>query len=159
MGTDGGESEDEVRSLPDGAPKREQSGKEAPTGDQLTTTGNQSALDALKRAGPARRTTAVVTIVQPKSGKQQKSSWVWKAMQEFSPPVNGKNVRCAVEVTKKGSRQPCGHLFAYTTSNGTSTMGKHIKSFHPSTYKIIHVPGPGSTEAREERAEAAKGAH
>ena len=68
--------------LSSGAPE-----KDAPAGDQSSPTGNQSAVvSALKRTGSVSTTTAVVTVVQPKAGKQQKSSWVWKAMQEFKPP-------------------------------------------------------------------------
>ena len=59
--------------LPSGAPE-----KEAPAGEQSSPTGNQPAVvSALKRTGSASTTTtAVVTVVQPKAGKQQKSSWV-----------------------------------------------------------------------------------
>ena len=159
MTTDGDERANRDIPLLDGAPEREQSGKEAPAGDHATTTGNQSALGLLRRTGSAPQTSAVVTIVQPKSGKQQRSSWVWQAMQEFSPAVHGKNVRCVVEVTRKGTRQPCGQLFAHRTSNGTSTLAGHIEKLHPSTYSQLHVPGPGSKEARDERAAAAQGTH
>ena len=96
--------------------------------NQSSPTGNQSAVvSALKRTGSTSTTTAVVKVVQPKAGKQQKSSWVWKAMQEFKPPMNGKNVRCVIEVTKKGVRQPCGQMFAHKASNGTSALKAHFR--------------------------------
>ena len=62
-------------------------------------------------------------------------------------PVNGNDVRCVIEVTKKVVWQPCG----------TSTLKAHIPNLHPSTYSKIFVPGPGSNEAREERADAVQG--
>ena len=74
MTTDGDGRANRGIPLLDGAPEREQSGKEAPAGDHATTTGKQSALGLLRRTGSAPQTTAVVIIVQPKSGKQQRSS-------------------------------------------------------------------------------------
>ena len=37
--------------------------------------------------------------------------------------------------------------------------GSHIEKLPPSTYSQLHVPGPGSKEAREERAAAVQGRH
>ena len=61
MTTDGDGRANRGIPLLDGAPEREQSGKEAPAGDHVTTTGNQSALGLLRRTGSAPQTTAVVT--------------------------------------------------------------------------------------------------
>ena len=48
-----------------------------------------------------KRNLATVTIVvAPPTGKRKRSSWVWKVMQQFEPPIRKCSVRCAVEVSK-----------------------------------------------------------
>ena len=84
--------------------------------------------------GHKKRNLATVTIVAPPTGKGKKNSWVWKVMQQFEPPIRKCSVRCSVEVSKYGKRQPCGALFAWSGSTGTSTLASHIKGL-PSRLK------------------------
>ena len=56
--------------------------------------------------GQKKKKLATVTIVAPPTGKRKKNSWVWKVMQQFEPPIRKCSVRCSVEVSKYGKRQP-----------------------------------------------------
>ena len=61
--------------------------------------------DALRsgaRPQQKKRHLATVTIVDPPTGKKKKTSWVWKVMQQFSPPIGKCSVRCTVQVSKRG---------------------------------------------------------
>ena len=69
---------------------------------------------------------AKVTIAAPPTGKRKRNSWVWKVMQQFEPPIRKCSVRCLVEVSKRGRTQPCGALFAWSGSSGTSTLATGI---------------------------------
>ena len=64
------------------------------------------------------------------------------------------SVRCSVEVSKYGKRQPCGALFAWRGSTGTSTLASHIKKAHPSVHSELMVAAASSQESREERKDA-----
>ena len=76
--------------------------------------------------GQKKRNLATVTIVAPPTGKRKKNSWVWKVMQQFEPSIRKCSVRCSGEVSKYGEIQPCGALFAWSGSAGTSTRASHI---------------------------------
>ena len=105
--------------------------------------------------GQKKRNLATVTIVAPPTGKRKKNSWVWKVMQQFEPPIRKCSVRCSVEVSKYGKRQPCGALFAWSGSTRTSTLlASHIKRAHPSVHSELMVAGAFSQESREERKDA-----
>ena len=54
------------------------------------------------------------------------------------------SVRCSVEVSKYGKKQPCGALFAWSDSTGTSTLASHIKMAHPSVHSELMVAGASS---------------
>ena len=97
---------------------------------------------------------ATVTIVAPPTGKRKRNSWVWKVMQQFEPPTRRCSVRCSVEVSKHGKMQPCGALFAWSGSAGTSTLASHIKRAHPSVHSELTVAGASSQESREEGKDA-----
>ena len=101
-----------------------------------------------------KRNLATVTIVAPPTGKRKKNSWVWKVMQQFEPPIRKCSVRCSVEVSKYGKRQPCGALFAWSGSTGTSTLTSHIKRAHPSVHSELMVAGASSQKSKEERKDA-----
>ena len=105
--------------------------------------------------GQKKRNLATVTIVAPPTGKRKRNSWVvWKVMQQFEPPVRKCSVRCSVEVSKYGKMQPCGALFAWSGSTGTSTLASYIKRPHPSVHSELMVAGASSQESREERKDA-----
>ena len=104
--------------------------------------------------GQKKRNLARVTIVAPPTGKRERNSWVWKVMQQFEPPIRKCSVRCPVEVSKYGKMQPCGALFAWSGSTGTSTLVSHIKRAHPSVHSELMVAGASSQESREERKDA-----
>ena len=40
-----------------------------------------------------------VTIVDPPPGERKRNSWVWKVMQQLSPPIGKCSVRCTMEVS------------------------------------------------------------
>ena len=69
-------------------------------------------------------------------------------------PIRKCSVRCSVEVSKYGKMQPCGALFAWSGSTGTSTLSSHIKRAHPSVHSELMVAGASSQESREERKDA-----
>ena len=94
---------------------------------------------------------ATVTIVPPPTGKRKRNSWVWKVMQQFEPPIRKCSVRCLVEVSKYGKMQPCGALFAWSGSTGTSTLASHIKR---ALHFELMLAGASSKESREERKDA-----
>ena len=75
-------------------------------------------------------------------------------MQQFEPPIRKCSVRSSVEVSKYGKMQPCGALFAWSGSTGTSTLASHIKRAHPSVHSELMVAGASSQESREERKDA-----
>ena len=105
--------------------------------------------------GQKKKKLATVTIVAPPTGKKKKNSWVWKVMQQlFEPLIRKCSVRCSVEVSKYGKRQPCGALLAWSGSTGTSTLASHIKRAHPSVHSELMVAGASSQESREERKDA-----
>ena len=81
--------------------------------------------------GQKKRNLATVTMITPPTGKRKKNSWVWKVMQQFEPPTRKCSVRCLVEVSKHVKRQPCGALFAWSGSTGTSTLASHTKGHTP----------------------------
>ena len=51
-------------------------------------------------------------------------------------------------------RQPCGALFAWSGSTGTSTLASHTKRAHPSVHSELMVAGASSQESREGRTDA-----
>ena len=104
--------------------------------------------------GQKKRNLATVTIVAPPTRKRKNNSWVWKVMQQFEPPIRKCSVRCSVGVSKYGKRQPCGALFAWSGSTGTSTLASHLKRAHPSVHSELMVAGASSQESREERKDA-----
>ena len=104
--------------------------------------------------GQKKKKLATVTIVAPPTGKRKRSSWVWKVMQQFELLIWQCSVRCSVEVSKYGKIQPCGALFAWSGSAGTSTLASHIKRAHPSVHSELTVAGASSRESREERKDA-----
>ena len=104
--------------------------------------------------GQKKRNLATVTIVAPPTRKGKRNSWVWKVMQQFEPPIRKCSVRCSVEVSKYGKMRPCGALFAWSDSTGTSTLASHIKRAHPSVHSELMVAGASSQESREERKDA-----
>ena len=75
-------------------------------------------------------------------------------MQEFEPPIRKCSVRCLVEVSKYEKMQPCGAMFAWSGSTGTSTLASHIKRARPSVHSELMVAGASSQESREERKDA-----
>ena len=101
--------------------------------------------------GQKKRNLATVTIVAPPTGKRKRKSWLWKEMQQFEPPIRKCSVRCSVEVSKCGKMQPCGALFVWSSSTGTSTLASHIKRAHPSVHSERMVAGASSQYSREER--------
>ena len=105
-------------------------------------------------ADEKKRNVATVTIVAPPTEKRKRNSWVWKVMQQFEPPIRKCSVRCSMEVSKYGKIQPCGALFAWSGSTGTSTLASHIKIAHPSIHSELMVAGASSRESREERKDA-----
>ena len=98
-----------------------------------------------------KRNLATVTIVAPPTGKRKRNSWVWKVMQQFEPPIRKCSVRRSVEVSEYGKMLPCGALFAWSGSTGTSTLASHIKRAYPSVHSEIMVAGASLQESREER--------
>ena len=58
-------------------------------------------------------------------------------MQQFQPLLRKCSVRYSVEVSKYGNIQPCGALFAWSGSAGTSTLASHIKIAHPSVHDMV----------------------
>ena len=56
--------------------------------------------DALRLGirGQKKSNLATLTIVDPPTGKRERNSWMWKVMQQFSPPIEKCSVRCTVEV-------------------------------------------------------------
>ena len=107
-----------------------------------------------KARGQTKRNLATVAIVAPPTGKRKRNSWVWKAMQQFEPPIRKCSVQYSVEVSKYGKMQLCGALFAWSGSTGTSTLASHIKKAHPSVHSKLMVAGASSQESREERKDA-----
>ena len=94
--------------------------------------------DALSHRTKRKKVTQSVTVVEPPSGRHVKQSWVWKIMQEFLPAVNGKNVRCRVEVCDRGRKRPCGALFKWIPENGTSGMSKRVSKAPRFTLQGYH---------------------
>ena len=97
---------------------------------------------------------ATVTIVAPPMGKRKTNSWVWKVMQQFEAPIRKCSVQCSVDVSKYEKMQPCGALFAWSDSTGTSTPASHMKRVHPSVHSGLMVAGASLQESREERKDA-----
>ena len=94
-------------------------------------------------------------IVAPPTGKSKKNSWVvWKVMQQFEPPIRKCSVRCSVEVSKYEKMLPCGALFGWSGSTGTSTLASHIKRAHSSVHSELMKAGASTQESREERTDA-----
>ena len=73
-------------------------------------------------------------------------------IQQFEPPIRRCSVRCSVEVSKYGKMPPCGALFAWGGSTGTSTLTSHIERAHPSVHSELMMVS--SQESREERKDA-----
>jgi hypothetical protein len=110
--------------------------------------------------GPAAGSTATVrnkvgrpikvTIVAAPAGKKSKVSWVWQLMRQFTPPVNSKNVFCAVEVLRRGVRTQCRHLLTWIAKNGTTGMLKHVQKEHKAEYARLKLQYGSMEEAKEE---------
>ena len=75
-------------------------------------------------------------------------------MEQFELPIKKCSVRCLVEVSQYGKIQPCGALFAWSGSTGTSTLASHIKRVHPSVLSELMVAGASSRESRGKRKDA-----
>ena len=62
-------------------------------------------------------------------------------MQQFQLLMRKCSVRYSVEFSKYGKIQPCGALFTWSASAGTSTLASHIKRAHPSVHSELMVAG------------------
>ena len=72
-------------------------------------------------------TPVTVKIVKTAAGNRAKRSWIWQAMHEFKPSINGKNVICSAYK----------HLMRWVSTSGTTGMTQHHGKKHPALYAQI----------------------